>query len=126
MVQLPARLGGLGLLSHAACSPHAPAAAAESADVVVDAIFGLEGPSECELRSQGERCKEMFSADAEAVMMTLRNSKRKCDDRIGLDGRTQVTFYNTPSISHFASPLLRSQQANVSRPQSTDLRTLRR
>ena len=65
------------MLSHAACSPHAHAAAAESADVVVDAIFGLEGPSECELRSQGERCKGLFSADAEAVIKTLSDTKRK-------------------------------------------------
>ena len=77
MAQLPARLSGLGLLSHAACSPDIPAAAAENADVIVDAIFGLEGPSECELRSLGERCKAMFSADAEALMETLGESKRK-------------------------------------------------
>lgn len=38
---LPVRYGGLGLLSHEDCSPHASAAATEASDVMVDSLFGI-------------------------------------------------------------------------------------
>ena len=39
LARLPARVGGFGLLLHAACSPHAYAAAAEASDIVVHSIL---------------------------------------------------------------------------------------
>lgn len=58
---LPVRHGGLGLLSHQDCAPHASAAAAEAADIMVDKLFGMTANNDdTTTRSQKERCKTMW------------------------------------------------------------------
>ena len=58
---LPARFGGLRLLSHRDCSHHAFAAARESAEEMVGRIFGTDEATNPEsLRSQSVRCNEMW------------------------------------------------------------------
>jgi len=65
---LPARHGGLGLLSHQDCAPHASAAAEESSDVVVDQLFGMTADSDdTPARSQEERCKKMWEVQLDRL-----------------------------------------------------------
>ena len=124
MVQLPTRHGGLGLLSHSACSPHAYEAAADAADVTVNSIFELETANlgGVERRSQGERCKEMFEAKREAVMAKLDDAQRKTIVESGsVFGRkwlSVIPYYQPLRLSDFevASELHRRTLAAPSRP----------
>lgn len=75
---LPARMGGLGVYSHKECAPHAHASAAETADILVDSIFGLEGLEErMGARSQKERCGEMWAEKADRLLDGLGDWERK-------------------------------------------------
>lgn len=61
IASLPGRFGGVDLLSHKEVSPHARAAAQESADIIVDEIFEVKTAlEESALRSQSARCREMW------------------------------------------------------------------
>jgi len=122
MAQLPARHGGLGLLSHSACAPHAYAAAAEASDIVVHSIFELTAPDEQVRKSQSERCKEMFETVRERVMATLDDSRRKVmvesSSVIGRKWLSVIPYYQPLRLSNFeiASELHRRSLAEPSRP----------
>ena len=96
------------------------------------AIFGLEGPTECEPSSQGKRCKEIVSADAEALTETLADSKCKVMiESASIVGRKwlfTIPYYQPLRLSDFAvaSELHRRVLADPSRPHPTDLPTLRK
>ena len=84
LVSLPARLGGLGLLSHAEVSPHARAAMAESADAqlkVALAAAGADDPAEAEDEvaqptSQRARCQSAFVERRESLLAALPSADR--------------------------------------------------
>ena len=75
LATLPARLGGMGLLSHAECSPHARAAMAESADLLVNAALApLDDPDPDAapvVVSQRARCQAAFATRREALLCAL-------------------------------------------------------
>jgi len=77
---LPARYGGLGVLSHAECSPHARAAMAETADSLLTQVFEAVDPSASPLVERGQsgqplrqaqRCRAAFEARREALIRSL-------------------------------------------------------
>lgn len=66
LLNLPACLGGVGILSYKNCAPLARQAATEEPDTTSDNILGpaldggrREGTGSVTVKSQGERCKEM-------------------------------------------------------------------
>jgi hypothetical protein len=61
IISLPAKLGGLGLLSYHEVFPHAYAAASESSDAFLKVIFGNnEAAGGTTIRTQKSRCQEVF------------------------------------------------------------------
>jgi len=83
IISLPARLGGMGLFSHAEVAPHARAAMAESADTLLKEAFAYflpdaevedsdaEDEEEPELRSQHVRCEKAFVVRREELLESL-------------------------------------------------------
>ena len=69
LANLPAKYGGLDLLSHRDVAPHARAAYIESADRSVDIIFDMvTTDTETPGTSQGVRCGEMFMRQRDELM----------------------------------------------------------
>lgn len=62
LVTLPTRMGGLGLLSHSECAPHAYAAAADAADQTLGPALGLDVDDDLQVVPQRERCQKAFVA----------------------------------------------------------------
>ena len=83
LTTLPARLGGMGLFSHAEVAPHARAAMAESADILLKEAFTYFIPDahaedgdngdkdDAEPRSQRERCQGAFVERREILLGSL-------------------------------------------------------
>jgi hypothetical protein len=77
LVSLPARMGGLGVLSHQEVAPLARAAMAESADILLAVAFAhldssLEAPEEsAPPLSQRARCQVVFEARREVLLASL-------------------------------------------------------
>lgn len=78
LVTLPARLGGMGLLSHSEVAPHARAAMAESADALLKtalAYFETDNETDDEdapqPTSQRARCQTAFLARRESLLASL-------------------------------------------------------
>lgn len=70
LVTLPARLGGIGLLSFVERSPHARAAAAAASDVLLSSFMpDISAPSD--VRRQKERCEVAFIARRIALLQRL-------------------------------------------------------
>ena len=59
MANLSARLGGLSLLSHAICSPHAYTADVRLSDAGINLIFEMTSTDEVQPRSKEERCRKV-------------------------------------------------------------------
>lgn len=85
LCSLPARLGGLGLLSHSEVAPHARAAMQETADVLLKAAFAHLGlatdldddqPEAIQPTSQRVRCQAAFLARRESLLASLPVSSR--------------------------------------------------
>jgi len=76
---LPARLGGLGLLSHRDCSHHAYAAANEASDVIIGGLLGdlCDSDEMGQRRSQKARCEEMWNEKSERIVEGLGDIGRK-------------------------------------------------
>jgi hypothetical protein len=81
LISLPAKLGGLGILSMLECAPHAFAAASEASDRILHPLL-LRRPSEqprddaptqdmTSIRSQRERCTQAFEARYNHLVSTL-------------------------------------------------------
>ena len=84
LLNLPARLGGLGVLSHKDCAPLARHAATEAADIELDRILGpaldreqREGTGAPVVKSQGERCKEMWEKQQVQLLEKMDDRERK-------------------------------------------------
>ena len=79
VISLPARLGGMGILSHRECAPHAYAAASESADAVLAPLFGDVRTDDEEdiIKAQGERCLEAFVKRREQLLARVGDKERK-------------------------------------------------
>jgi hypothetical protein len=84
LANLPARLGGLGVLSHKDCAPLARQAAMAEADLTLDTILGpaqdrerREGTGAPVVKSQGERCKEMWEKQQEDLLEKMADRERK-------------------------------------------------
>jgi len=71
LVTLPARLGGLGILSHAECAPLAYRAGCDSADVALAPILLLEVDDERPSVTQRQRCNKVFNTRLERVLQEL-------------------------------------------------------
>jgi len=81
LISLPAKLGGLGILSMLECAPHAYAASSEASDRTLQPLL-LTQPSEqlldgtdtrdkTPIRSQKERCTQAFEARHRDLFLTL-------------------------------------------------------
>jgi hypothetical protein len=82
LCSLPARLGGVGLLSHEEVSPHARAAMAESADLQLRLAFAHLNPGDeadadqAQPLSQRSRCQAAFVVRREALLVDLSAAER--------------------------------------------------
>lgn len=86
LLTLPARLGGVGIFSHAEVAPHARAAMAETADRLLRDAFAAFGVDEVEGSedgvdppepvSQRMRCQSAFVTRREALLAALPESSR--------------------------------------------------
>ena len=85
LVSLPARLGGMGLLSHAEVSPHARAAMAESADAQLKVALAASDPVDPAVdvedepalpTSQRARCQTAFIERREVLLASLPSTDR--------------------------------------------------
>ena len=86
LVSLPARLGGMGLLSHAEVAPLARAAMAEAADVQLKPVLAASHPAgepvddddeeAPQPTSQRNRCQAAFLARRESLLASLPESNR--------------------------------------------------
>ncbi|BEI97702.1 hypothetical protein CcaverHIS631_0300010, partial [Cutaneotrichosporon cavernicola] len=78
LLGLPVRLGGLGILSHKTCAPHAYAASLELCNFLLDPIFGTDTPDDAEPpKSQRERCQDAFAANLSALLPSLQTSQQQ-------------------------------------------------
>jgi len=79
IMTLPARLGGLGLLSHEESSPHAYASANEDADFELGKILDMSDPIGDSRRrvAQRERCSEAWSKRAGELFEGLDDAEMK-------------------------------------------------
>jgi hypothetical protein len=84
LLKLPARYGGLGLLSHGDCAPHAWAAAQQEADNTLVPILGALGAREHResspaepCQSQQERCKNMWEGQRDGMLEAMGDKERK-------------------------------------------------
>jgi hypothetical protein len=84
LLNLPARLGGVGVLSYKDCAPLAWQAATEEADTTLDSILGpapdrrqRETTGAPLVKSQGERCKEMWGKQQEELLEKMDDKERK-------------------------------------------------
>jgi hypothetical protein len=100
-------MGGMGILSHRECSSHARAAAEESADLLLKDVLdeGMEDGATDEVRSQGNRCKEMLLARRDELHVKLRNKAKKgMRENAGAIGRKWLTttpYNKTGEIDNF-------------------------
>jgi hypothetical protein len=84
LLKLPARFGGMGILSHADCSGHAKAAAQDDSDAVLAPLLGLTLPvpsqdstDQLETPSQADRCKAMWKDQRDALLKDMDDKARK-------------------------------------------------
>jgi hypothetical protein len=82
--KLPARLGGIGILSHADCAPHAWEAAQGESDRILVPLVGQigsrerrDGSPEEERRSQADRCREMWVEQRDRILEKMEDRERK-------------------------------------------------
>ena len=72
LFQLPARLGGLGMVPHRACCPHAYLAATETADELFDRLLDVSGLQDRDIADfLRKRCKKMWEEGLEEVMDSM-------------------------------------------------------
>ena len=84
LIKLPARLGGLGILSHADCSAHVKAAAERDSDTVLAPLLGVTARSEQpnatpepETLSQAARCSHMWKDQRDNLLKNMDDKARK-------------------------------------------------
>lgn len=84
LLKLPARLGGLGVLSYSDVAPHAWAAAQAESDSALTALLGQagerehrEGSPEEPRKSQQERCKDMWEGQRDKTLEKMGDKERK-------------------------------------------------
>jgi hypothetical protein len=84
LLKLPARFGGMGILSHADCSGHAKAAARDDSDAVLAPLLGLALPApsqdstdQLKTPSQADRCKAMWKDQRDALLKDMDDKARK-------------------------------------------------
>ena len=82
--KLPARFGGVGILSHADCAPHAWQAAQEESDYTLIPLVGpvrareqRDGSPEDERKSQATRCTEMWTEQRDRILEQMTDRERK-------------------------------------------------
>ena len=71
LMALPVRKGGLGLLSHEVCAPHAYAASQDASQRVLAAAYGTATPNDPPPKSQRERCQQVFAQAHSDFLQTL-------------------------------------------------------
>jgi len=110
LIGLPARFGGLGLLSHENCSPHAYAAANEEADRLLEAILDVASPnlandSEPRLTSQHERCEAMWKDRHSAIFADMDDAERKLavenSSPLGRKWLSTIPYYQPLSLTDY-------------------------
>ena len=111
LTTLPAKFGGLDILSHRDVSPHARAAYIGSANRMVDFMFGFNTTSaEDSVRSQGERCKEMFEEQRKQIISEVNSVQAvmMLENASKIDGRGSTQY---PYFSHSVSVIRQSPRA---------------
>ncbi len=107
LMTLPARLGGLGLLSHEECSPHAYASANEDADFELGRILGtsdllVDGRRRV---AQRERCSEAWSKRADELFKGLDDAEMKLfvenASSLGRKWLSILPYYRSLALSDF-------------------------
>jgi hypothetical protein len=85
LISLPAKLGGLGILSMLECAPHAYAASSEASDRTLQPLLlsqpseqlldDTDTPDKTPIRSQKERCTQAFEARHRDLLLTLSSAE---------------------------------------------------
>jgi len=105
IISLPAKMGGLGLLSHQEVAPHAYAAQQESSNILLSRIFHphLPAPPLNGCQSQGSRCHAIFVERHSTLLSNLSESgARALVDNASVVGRrwlTTIPFSSTLSLT---------------------------
>jgi hypothetical protein len=99
LITLPARLGGVGLLSFHECAPIAYQAAAELADYIIGPLFATDAEA-AQPRTQKERCFEVFAARRDGLFDRLSEAEQAMVlESASALGRAWLSIF--PSIPHF-------------------------
>ncbi|KAI5448753.1 hypothetical protein NCC49_000787, partial [Naganishia albida] len=113
ILALPARDGGLGLLSHEQCAPLAFAAAAETSDHLLEPLLGppasppklTDSDDPNSIAPQKVRCAEMFKAKRDTLLSTLdaQQSKTIIESASGLGRKwlSVIPYYQGLRLTDF-------------------------
>jgi hypothetical protein len=114
IMSLPARDGGLGLLSHAQCAPLAFAAAAETSDHLLAPLLGpapsaprlTDSDNPDSIAPQKVRCAELFKTNRNNLLATLdaQQSKTIIESASGLGRKwlSVIPYYQGLRLTDFA------------------------
>jgi hypothetical protein len=110
LITLPAKMGGMGILSHKECSPHARAAAMQAADTMLvglldEAIPDGVGDERVDARSQGQRCTAALEIRRDCLMEKMEDKERKCmvesGSVLGRRWLTSIPWNESSRLSNF-------------------------
>jgi hypothetical protein len=77
LLALPIRLGGVGILSHKTCAPHAYAASLEQSNMLLDPLFGTDVRDHQPPKSQHDRCQEVFTTTLATLLPSLQSTQQQ-------------------------------------------------
>ncbi len=109
ILSLPFRLGGLGVLSHLSVAPHALAASNEAGDRHIDAFMNIspsdQGSPPPAVKSQHERCQDMWETTQTDLIDTLDDTERKllaeAASPLGRKWLNTIPFYQPLCLTDF-------------------------
>ncbi len=109
ILSLPLRLGGLGVLSHLSVAPHALAASNEAGDRHIDAFMNIspsdQGSPPPAVKSQHERCQDMWETTQTDLIDTLDDTERKllaeAASPLGRKWLNTIPFYQPLCLTDF-------------------------
>ncbi len=109
ILSLPLRLGGLGVLSHLNVAPHALAASNEAADRHIDTFMNIQpsqqGSPTPAVKSQHERCQDMWETTQTNLIDTLDDTERKllseAASPLGRKWLNTIPFYQPLCLTDF-------------------------
>ena len=115
LISLPAKLGGLGILSMLECAPHAYTASSEASDRTLQPLLLLRPSAQLQddtdtqdktpIRSQRERCTQAFEARHRDLLLTLSlaevQSVQESATYLGRRWLSIIPFHSSLKLSDF-------------------------